>query len=515
MTMEGLRVAIVGSGPAGFFCADRLTELAAQGDANLRGKVHLFRSRSKMSASQMETEHNTIFPRRGQPFFDYGCQYVTAGDEWFRSKMERYEKAGICHRWPVGVLSKEGGFEMLDPVPGWAGQAGMWKLQEDMVANIAAERKDALELHHSVNSWPPRDGQKFPDQSPLVCETFQKHTDGTWTLRNGRGDTFGPFDVLIGAFVSHNHTNVQLNTPATKRMKDYLHDNLCFSPVITAMVIFDRPLGLKFNAAFVAGDHRLAWVSRNNGKVGSQVPFEADGREFWTFIAPAQYSCESFEKDAKGYKRRAFEDFLAAFGDLVGRDLWQHRPHLVRALHWESGLPCTTPPSDAGCVFDQQQSLGWCGHWALYGSVEGAAVSGKKMAELVAQLSRGAPVPANAGYQDKAWLDIGCRLSALPGYIRLGHGFFHVQHARLESIAPPTARLSSTDTQEFWGKLGAWGYGGNARSKGQDPNGQSHNWSRNNGKGKGKGHNKGVQKTWEPMVKSPSSRRRWGPAAGG
>lgn len=507
----GLRVAIVGSGPAGFFCADRLAELAAKGDANLEGKIHLFRSRSKLSASQMETEHNTIYPRHGKPFFDYGCQYITAGDPWFQAKMARYEQLGICHRWPVGVLSKEGGFEMLEPTPGWAGRSGMWKLQEEMVEVIAADRKAALELHHSVSSWPARDGQKFPDQSPLVCEEFRKNQDGSWTLHNGRGEAFGPFDVLIGAFVSHNHTNVQLSTPATSRMRDYLHKNLCFSPVITAMVIFERPLGLSFNAAFVSGDHRLAWVSRNNGKVGKDVPFESNGREFWTFIAPAQYSCESFETDAKGYKRRAFEDFLTAFGDLVGKNIRQHGPQLVRALHWEAGLPCTTPPSDAGCVFDEQQNLGWCGHWAMYGSVEGAAVSGKRMAELVAQLSSGAAIPEAARFQDETWPDIGCRLQ--PGYIRLGHGFFHVQHPRLASIEPPSARLTSRDTEEFWGKLGAWGYGGKARSKGQDPNGYRANTSQTK-KGKGKGH-KGSQKSITDFAaKGPVPRRRWGPVAG-
>ena len=38
-----------------------------------------------------------------------------------------------------------------------------------------------------------------------------------------------------------------------------------------AMVAFDRPLGLDFTAAFVAGDHCLGWVSNNNRKIAPRA----------------------------------------------------------------------------------------------------------------------------------------------------------------------------------------------------------------------------------------------------
>jgi len=490
---RSLRVAIVGSGPAAMFCADRLAELAQSGEAHLDGPVHLFRSRSKLSASQMEIEHNTIYPRPGAAFFDYGCQYITAGDAWFKSKMESFEAKGFCHRWPVGVLSHEHGFESIKPAPGWAGAEGMWVLQEKMVGQIAAERGQHLELHHSVAHWPPTPGQKFPDQSPLVVENYEKNKDGTWTLWNAKGESFGPFDVLVGAYASHNHTNVQLRNAATQRMRDYLHDNLRFSPVITAMVIFRQPLKLAFNAAYVVGDARLAWASNNNRKVGQNIAFKADGREFWTFMAPAKYSFESFETDGRGYKKRAFNDFITAFSELVGLNLWQYEPYMVRALHWEAGLPCTTLPSEAGCLFDAEQSLGWCGQWATHGGVEGAALSGKCMAELVAGITRGIELPAGAVYPEGAWPDVGCRVT--PGYVRLGHGFFHIQHPRLQSIDPPASSLSAKDTSAFWSQHSAWGYGGKARSRGQDPNG--HPGGRPGGLLGGKAHGRWAAKDAE------------------
>ena len=214
LEMEGgdqLRVAVVGSGPAGMFCADRLCELAQSGQANL-APVHLFRSRSKMSATQMETDHNTVYPKRGAAYFDYGCQYITAGSDWFRGRMVELEKLGIAKRSPVGVVSREAGYEpILSDMPtetggmgvgdpGWVGPEGMWVFQERTMEKVARERGERLILHHSVRHWPPSPGQKFPDQSPLAVKDFQKNSDGTWTLRDGNGACFGPFDILIGAF---------------------------------------------------------------------------------------------------------------------------------------------------------------------------------------------------------------------------------------------------------------------------------------------------------------------------
>merc|ERR1719469_1427564 len=113
----------------------------------------------------MEKDHNTVFPRDGMPFFDYGSQYITANSTWFGEKMREYELAGICHRWPVGVLSSEGGFEPLDKSQlGWAGSAGMWKFQEAVVERIASANRGVMKVHHSVAVWPPKPGQRFPDQ---------------------------------------------------------------------------------------------------------------------------------------------------------------------------------------------------------------------------------------------------------------------------------------------------------------------------------------------------------------
>ena len=109
-------------------------------------------------------------------------------------------------------------------------------------------------------------------------------------------------------------------------------------------------------------------------------------------------------------------------------------------------------------ALDAEQSLGWCGDWAVYGGVEGAALSGKSVAETIARFARGEPAGPDAlPDDDRAWEEIGCRTP--PECVRLGHGCFHLKHARLRSIEPPAATMSASDAEAFWSKLKQWGYG--------------------------------------------------------
>merc|ERR1712071_390331 len=70
------------------------------------------------------------------------------------------------------------------------------------------------------------------------------------------------------------------------------------------------------------------------------------------------------------------------------------------------------------------------------------------------------------------WPDIGVHTPE--GSVRLGNGCFAIRHPMLRSIDAPGAgsSLSVKDTEAFWSQHKAWGFGGDARSKGQDPNGK-------------------------------------------
>lgn len=449
-------VAVVGSGFAGLYCADRLVDLGF--------RVTLFRSRSRLSATQMENEHNTIFTKPGAPFFDYGCQLITAGEPWFRDEMASFEAEGFCYRPEVHVLSAKGGLEKFDSPPGWAGRQGMWAFQEDAVQHVA--RKKGIEV---ISTAQARPGTKFPD-FPLVVEDYSRSRDG-WVLRNKQGKAYGPFDKFCGAFNSHKMVSLQLNSKDTAQIGDYLKKCRFATPVV-AMVAFDRSLDLDFSAAFVAEDKCLAWVCNNNKKVAPGQSVRGD-RELWTFIGKADYSFHTFYDLGNRYKQRAFEDFLSSFSKLVGKNVKAYGPKVVRIMQWECGIEAFTIPSDAGCVWDEDNQLGWCGPWATYASVEGAAESGRRLAEVIA----GGSIPKEKlCYPEGDWLEAECRLK--PGYLRLDHGFFHLDHPRLKSIKPPPCS-DVKNFEKFWDQFG-----------GYDNPSTGHNSGYSKGKGKGKGGTK-------------------------
>ena len=66
LSTEGASVAVVGGGFAGLFCAERLAELGFD--------VTLFRARSRLSATQMEHEHNTAPSPELRIFILWFCQ---------------------------------------------------------------------------------------------------------------------------------------------------------------------------------------------------------------------------------------------------------------------------------------------------------------------------------------------------------------------------------------------------------------------------------------------------------
>ncbi|CAD7952061.1 unnamed protein product [Amoebophrya sp. A25] len=76
------RIAIVGSGLAAVACARRLCEAIKLGRGNQKEKVtptthvYLFTARGKFT-TQMHGARNQDFCKPKQPFYDYGCQYIT------------------------------------------------------------------------------------------------------------------------------------------------------------------------------------------------------------------------------------------------------------------------------------------------------------------------------------------------------------------------------------------------------------------------------------------------------
>jgi len=329
-------------------------------------------------STQMGPKNQSV-PRNGEPFFDYGVQYITAEGEEFGEDLRRWEQLGLCSRLPsdqVGTASTKDGFTPFgdDGEAGgsFVGHGGMGVLATKIIDDIEREFPSSLTVNRG-----------FPDQKRRVTG-LSKTADGGWTLRTKGGAALGPFTAVVGAFGQHCLTDPFLSTGGVAA-EDVLSclRRVESNQLIVAQVSFRPTLGVAFAAAHVRGEECLSFIANNARKPHQDGSIKDGDRECWTLISSASFAEREYSKSGKGYRKAAEEHMLAAFQRVLRiPDLSRYSPHINRISHWEDGLSVNCPPSPRpGCLFDAEQSLGWCGDFCTdRPNLEGAAESGRAMA---------------------------------------------------------------------------------------------------------------------------------------
>jgi predicted NAD/FAD-dependent oxidoreductase len=144
------------------------------------------------------------------------------------------------------------------------------------------------------------------------------------------------------------------------------------SPCIAAMIAFDEPLGVTFDGAFV-DDDALAWVAKDSSKPGRTTPHET-----WVLHATPTFSAGHLD----GSPDAALPELLAAFARVTGRASPQ--PTFTSVHRWRYAR--SADARDVGERWSDEARLGLCGDWCAGDRVEGAFVSGRRLAaRLVAR----------------------------------------------------------------------------------------------------------------------------------
>eukprot|EP00747_Dinoflagellata_sp_TGD_P072084 gnl/TRDRNA2_/TRDRNA2_157323_c0_seq1.p1 gnl/TRDRNA2_/TRDRNA2_157323_c0~~gnl/TRDRNA2_/TRDRNA2_157323_c0_seq1.p1 ORF type:complete len:588 (-),score=76.77 gnl/TRDRNA2_/TRDRNA2_157323_c0_seq1:154-1863(-) len=374
----GPRIAVIGTGMAALMCTRSLAEMA-RGDIKgstglLNARISLCTSRGKL-ATQMGPR-NQQTPQPGKPFFDYGCQYFTATDPWFRKAVARWETSGYVTALgdgEVGMLSKENGFTPTVGEKCWVGNGGMGPMLAKLIEETAKEFPGIVE-HVSG----------FPDQKRKV-KGLTKSEKG-WELETQGGSKLGPFDFVIGGFAQHLLTDPFLLSggQACEKMLRCLR-RVESNQIIPIQVFFEgSPLPADFTAAHVYGEDCLVFVANNSRKPQQNGKIGTPGSQHWTLLSTASFAEREFNTNPKGYRRSAQDQMFNALSRLLGvSDLARHKPVVNRINHWEDGLAANTPPHSRGCLFDAEVGLGWCGDFCVLPGVQGAALSGKAMASTL------------------------------------------------------------------------------------------------------------------------------------
>jgi predicted NAD/FAD-dependent oxidoreductase len=146
-------------------------------------------------------------------------------------------------------------------------------------------------------------------------------------------------------------------------------------PCWAAMVAFESPLDLEFDAAFVT-DGTLAWISREASKPGRALRPEC-----WTLHGSSEWSAARLEDEPDRVARVLLDRFL----DLA--ELAPRNPVHLDAHRWRYAR--SAEPRTVATAVDVDARIAIAGDWTVGDRLEGAWLSGIESAEVITGLIGG------------------------------------------------------------------------------------------------------------------------------
>ncbi|MBY0343975.1 MAG: FAD-dependent oxidoreductase [Sphingomonadales bacterium] len=261
-----------------------------------------------------------------QVSFDHGAQYFTARDPAFRETVAAWEQAGVAARWPAAGEDA------------WVGTPGMNACVRHMAAgldvrwNVRAERL-------------LRDGR-------------------LWQVEAGE-TVFTAGTVLVA--VPAEQAAVLLADVAP----DFAARAASVASAPCWAVMADFPELLPVADTYRSDTAPVSWAARNSAKPGRS------GTESWVIHAGPARSRALIDLPKDEVARLLLADFFAATGTAPAA------PQHLDAHRWLYAQP--EARKGVGPLFDAGLRIGIAGDWLHSPRVEGAWLSGRALAEAVAQ----------------------------------------------------------------------------------------------------------------------------------
>ncbi len=319
-------VAVVGAGLAGLACA---TALVAAGH-----RVTVF-EKSRGVAGRMST-------RRGEGWqCDHGAQYFTARSSSFSAEVSRWVEAGVAKLWAPRLAV--------------FGEATLHR------ADAALQRYVGTPQMTAPAQW-LASALPAPVKTGVQIEGLQR-SGTTWRLQVGAALLEDEFDAVVLALPAPQAAALlQDCAPALAQQAAAVR----MRPSWALMLNYAAPLELGFEAAFV-NQGPLRWVARNSSKPGRS------GAESWLLHAQPEWSEARLHMPAE----QVAAELQEAFAALGAPPAEQWNAH--RWLYADTASAHEGPPAQS--VWDEASGLGLCGDWLGTGKVEGAWLSGQRLAQ--------------------------------------------------------------------------------------------------------------------------------------
>lgn len=188
-------------------------------------------------------------------------------------------------------------------------------------------------------------------------------------------------------------------------------------------IAFDQSVGLPFDVVVIQDSEVISWASNQTAKHGSSIE-DSGGVEVWTLLSTNAYGKRNKvpqEFVPHGIFKKVAAELLDAFRKAVA----SHRrdPLLPKLMYqhcqlWGGGRP-QNALDESGMVFDPRVRAGACGDWCVSPCFEGAALSGMRLAEVIADHRSGSKrdVPHYQGDLSFHRIESACEIAVFPGWL--------------------------------------------------------------------------------------------------
>mmetsp|Transcript_26852 Transcript_26852/g.58921 ORF Transcript_26852/g.58921 Transcript_26852/m.58921 type:complete len:417 (+) Transcript_26852:83-1333(+) len=372
-TTNSFRVAVLGSGIAGSSAARTLADRGVEVTVFEAGNG--IGGRTSTRITREDSRHQ----------FDHGAQYISSPKtDTFRGCLEDWKSEGFVKEWSGTFATVDGSMVLEneeEKKERWVGYPRM----NSICSNL---------LHH----------KNIKVKLQARADASRSENGRGWNLRHGKTKKdLGDFDWLIASDRNSGaHHRKDLSSANVEEFTTGIR-GIQSVKSLTAMVVFEKPLGLKVDGVqFTGNDDRygsLGWVARDTSKPGRE---RKDGQECWVLqshpdaakkLLKGKYKIDEIREMAKDV---LVGDFLKSVPHLIehndGKDDGSEItiPSIVTSMghRWGAAFPIPTQEFiGMECQPIPSEQFVACGDYfgKLSGRIEGAYLSGRSAANEVLQ----------------------------------------------------------------------------------------------------------------------------------
>lgn len=353
-------IGIIGAGIAGLSCAKTLEQAGYH--------VEIF-DKGRNLSGRMATRRNNLSE------FDHGAQYFTVKNPDFRQEVDRWIGADVAKLWSpkIAVLNNLKEKE----IPAKANQFSSWvntgigKLKSLKTSifstsntGTSVERFVGVPKMTTPATFISR-GLSVKKETTIDSIFIRPQSYPRWSLKSREiGLIEGNFNIIIAAMPAPQAA--ELFKEISPKLTE-ISQSVKMTGSWAVMLNFEEKVNLNFDSAFINGGP-LRWITRNNSKPERGVT------EAWVLHATSEWSESHLDISREEATELLINEFVALGGSLPK----QSQAHLWR--YAEAAQPLHTT-----FAWDAENNLGICSDWLNSGRVEGAWLSGKRLAEFIIQ----------------------------------------------------------------------------------------------------------------------------------